>query len=214
MAFFEPSTRTRLSFEAAVARLGGRCLTIADSGVSSMKQGRELVRHRPDAELLLRCDRDPAPERGLGAPRCRRLRQAGGQRGGWGGPAPDPGPPRSGHDAGGVRYARGTQGRPSWGSEVRPHGPFARLRARGPGLRAGSDSPPSPSSYPRKLAPNSTSSARRSPRSRRPERRSRRRCSLRNPDPEGTVPGRRRIPQGRGVLPDRCLRSRRAPSRD
>lgn len=42
MAFFEPSTRTRLSFEAAVQRLGGRCLTIADTGVSSMKKGESL----------------------------------------------------------------------------------------------------------------------------------------------------------------------------
>ncbi|MFZ0700036.1 MAG: aspartate carbamoyltransferase [Thermoplasmata archaeon] len=42
MAFFEPSTRTRLSFEAAVQRLGGRCLTIADMGVSSMKKGESL----------------------------------------------------------------------------------------------------------------------------------------------------------------------------
>ncbi|MGD0718889.1 MAG: aspartate carbamoyltransferase [Thermoplasmata archaeon] len=41
-AFFEPSTRTRLSFEAAVQRLGGRCLTIADSGVTSMKKGESL----------------------------------------------------------------------------------------------------------------------------------------------------------------------------
>ncbi|MGI0054120.1 MAG: aspartate carbamoyltransferase [Thermoplasmata archaeon] len=41
-AFFEPSTRTRLSFEAAVQRLGGRCLTIADAGVTSMKKGESL----------------------------------------------------------------------------------------------------------------------------------------------------------------------------
>ncbi|NNN17541.1 MAG: aspartate carbamoyltransferase [Thermoplasmata archaeon] len=42
MAFFEPSTRTRLSFETAVQRLGGRCITIADSGISSMKKGESL----------------------------------------------------------------------------------------------------------------------------------------------------------------------------
>ncbi len=41
-AFFEPSTRTRLSFEAAVQRLGGRCLTIADIGVTSMRKGESL----------------------------------------------------------------------------------------------------------------------------------------------------------------------------
>ena len=42
MAFFEPSTRTRLSFEAAVQRLGGRCITIADAGVTSMRKGESL----------------------------------------------------------------------------------------------------------------------------------------------------------------------------
>jgi len=42
MAFFEPSTRTRLSFEAAVLRLGGRCITIADAGATSMRKGESL----------------------------------------------------------------------------------------------------------------------------------------------------------------------------
>ncbi len=42
MAFFEPSTRTRLSFESAVARLGGRSLTIADPGSTSIKKGESL----------------------------------------------------------------------------------------------------------------------------------------------------------------------------
>ncbi|MEM0129624.1 MAG: aspartate carbamoyltransferase [Thermoplasmata archaeon] len=41
-AFFEPSTRTRLSFETAVQRLGGRCITIADAGHTSMRKGESL----------------------------------------------------------------------------------------------------------------------------------------------------------------------------
>ncbi len=42
MAFFEPSTRTRLSFESAVHRLGGHCITIADPGSSSVRKGESL----------------------------------------------------------------------------------------------------------------------------------------------------------------------------
>jgi aspartate carbamoyltransferase catalytic subunit len=42
LAFFEPSTRTRLSFETAMQRLGGRCVTIADAGASSMRKGESL----------------------------------------------------------------------------------------------------------------------------------------------------------------------------
>jgi aspartate carbamoyltransferase catalytic subunit len=41
--FFEPSTRTRLSFEAAMLRLGGSTLGFADAGSSSASKGESLA---------------------------------------------------------------------------------------------------------------------------------------------------------------------------
>ncbi len=40
--FFEPSTRTRLSFEAAMARLGGSTIGFADAAMSSVSKGESL----------------------------------------------------------------------------------------------------------------------------------------------------------------------------
>jgi aspartate carbamoyltransferase catalytic subunit len=41
--FFEPSTRTRLSFHAAMARLGGTTLGFADAAITSVSKGESLV---------------------------------------------------------------------------------------------------------------------------------------------------------------------------
>ncbi|MBE6990359.1 MAG: aspartate carbamoyltransferase [Ruminococcaceae bacterium] len=40
--FFEPSTRTRLSFEAAINRTGARCISMADAKASSQAKGETL----------------------------------------------------------------------------------------------------------------------------------------------------------------------------
>lgn len=52
--FFEPSTRTRLSFEAAMYELGGNVLTMADSGSSSASKGESVA----DTAKMISCYAD------------------------------------------------------------------------------------------------------------------------------------------------------------
>jgi aspartate carbamoyltransferase catalytic subunit len=41
--FFEPSTRTRLSFESAMYRYGGKCLGFAEPKIASVEKGENLA---------------------------------------------------------------------------------------------------------------------------------------------------------------------------
>ncbi len=52
--FFEPSTRTRLSFEAAMYELGGNVLSMADSGSSSASKGESVA----DTAKMISCYAD------------------------------------------------------------------------------------------------------------------------------------------------------------
>jgi aspartate carbamoyltransferase catalytic subunit len=52
--FFEPSTRTRLSFESAVNRMGGKILGFSDSSTSSVSKGETLK----DTILMVSCYAD------------------------------------------------------------------------------------------------------------------------------------------------------------
>lgn len=65
--FYEPSTRTRLSFESAMLRLGGKVLGFPDAGVSSASKGETVA----DTIRIISCYADIAamrhPKEG---PRC------------------------------------------------------------------------------------------------------------------------------------------------
>ena len=50
--FFEPSTRTRLSFESAMLSMGGSVLGFSSADSSSTAKGESLTDHSRNAELL------------------------------------------------------------------------------------------------------------------------------------------------------------------
>ena len=51
--FYEPSTRTRLSFESAMLRLGGRTLGFAGAQLSSASKGENAGGKRKKCKILL-----------------------------------------------------------------------------------------------------------------------------------------------------------------
>ncbi len=58
--FFEPSTRTRLSFESAINRLGGKIVGFSDSSKLECFKRRNTSRHDQDGEQLQRSDSNEA----------------------------------------------------------------------------------------------------------------------------------------------------------
>ncbi len=73
--FFEPSTRTRLSFETAANRLGARVIGFTDPKVTSSSKGETLKDTIKDGKQLCGCHRD-APQTG----RCGPIRKRGDRR--------------------------------------------------------------------------------------------------------------------------------------
>ena len=65
--FFEPSTRTRLSFEAAMLRAGRQRARLLRGGQLLRGQGRERGGHRPRRRLLRRHHRHASPQGGRAA---------------------------------------------------------------------------------------------------------------------------------------------------
>ena len=51
--FFEPSTRTRLSFEAAMHKLGGKVIGFSDAGSTSTKKGESALEDEQVSETVV-----------------------------------------------------------------------------------------------------------------------------------------------------------------
>ena len=101
--FFEPSTRTRLSFEAAMLELGGSVLGFSEAQSSSAAKGGERFRHGAHRVLLRRHHRHAPPQGGRAHGRFPQAGRAPHQRRGRRPLPPHPDPHRPAHHPPGKR---------------------------------------------------------------------------------------------------------------
>src|SRR3989442_15782919 len=92
--FYEPSTRTRLSFESAMARLGGRALGFSSAGGTSVQKGETLADTIRMVEAYSDAIVPPHPHEGAARPPPALPRKPGPHPGAGRGPPPTPPPPR------------------------------------------------------------------------------------------------------------------------
>ena len=128
--FYEPSTRTRLSFDAAIKRLGGTTIGFDTSTTSSVVKGETLadtirmVESYSDVIVLRH------PHEGAARLAAEILQKAGHQRRGRRRPASDPDPARPvHHEEVRKEVHRWHQGGDGRRPEVRPHRAFPRRGA-------------------------------------------------------------------------------------
>ncbi len=120
--FYEPSTRTRLSFESAMLGLGGSVLGFASADSVFCGQGRERSRYRQNRGLLCGHHRDATSKRRCAYGSGRQIAGADHQCGRRRTPASDSDSDRSADDSFGERPSGRSDYRAVRRSEVRPYG--------------------------------------------------------------------------------------------
>src|SRR2546430_13711024 len=200
--FFEPSTRTRLSFESAMARLGGRVLGFSGTEGTSVQKGETLadtirmVEAYTDA-IVLRHPQEGAAR--LAAEFTEKPVINAGRRGA----ASDADPPGPVHDLGREGSFPGSERHLGRRPQIWTDGPFPHICAGGTRRPPHVRQPADPRNAARNLGacegtgphlPRHEPARGRGPGSRR---------VVRDPDPAGAVPGSARVRSRRGVVPDR-----------